>query len=425
MDVATVPPLQLGFVGEIEKQPIETEAGGSNPARGKKRPPSPPGCDEEPSSDDDEESSSDDDSDDDDEWLVSDSGGEDCDQDENQGADALGNFPKAGCSYEEQNHILFTYPNIKLLGPPPIRLYPAFKNGTHVFGSDYNLHDKSETNIISVGDCSIKCRCRPMSLVQFIDINIAGYHHARPGPARIFGFIAARDEIEPLRNYVYRRQISNCESVPVKRNTGVARLSLTSPARVISMVARALIEFELYVRTKDRPEDEPKDDCLIEGCTEFTNLISSVSYVEHRRLYGNNCALDVKFAVLINAVEARIDVEVLRLGDIASGINLKVYAKTSGFREVIRLFEDAAPKPGAVMSFVVAVETHNYLDLYIEGSPGNNPVLGQKEEQVSRSWWKCSFGSSYHCMEEEVAELGNFGEVSVKVNWKSYTKRES
>lgn len=85
MDVATVPPLQLGFVGEIEKQPIETEAGGSNPARGKKRPPSPPGCDEEPSSDDDEESSSDDDSDDDDEWLVSDSGGEDCDQDENQG----------------------------------------------------------------------------------------------------------------------------------------------------------------------------------------------------------------------------------------------------------------------------------------------------------------------------------------------------
>ncbi|KAK8458224.1 hypothetical protein SEVIR_3G339820v4 [Setaria viridis] len=264
-----------------------------------------------------------------------------------------------------------------------------------------------------------------MFLVQFIDINIAGYHHARPGPARIFGFIAARDEIEPLRNYVYRRQISNYESVPVKRNTGVARLSLISPARVISMVARALIEFELYVLTEDRPEDEPKDDCLIEGCTEFTNLHSSVSYIEHRRLYGNNCALDVKFAVLVNAVEARIDVEVLRLGDIASGINLKVYAKTSGFREVIRLFEDAAPKPGAVMSFVVAVETYNYLDLYIEGSPGNNPVLGQKEEQVSRSWWKCSFGSSYHCMEEEVAELGNFGEVSVKVNWKSYRKRES
>lgn len=132
-----------------------------------------------------------------------------------------------------------------------------------------------------------------------------------------------------------------------------------------------------------------------------------------------------KFAVvLINAVEARIDVEVLRLGAIASSINLKVYAKTSGFKEVIQLFEDAAPKQGAVMSFVVAVETQNYLDLYIEGSPGDNHVLGQHEKQVLCSWWKCSFGSSYHRMVEEVAELDNFGELSVKINWKSYRKRE-
>jgi len=71
---------------------------------------------------------------------------------------------------------------------------------------------------------------------------------------------------------------------------GMARLSLTSPARVISMVARALIEFELCVWTEERPEDEPKGDCLIEGCTEFTNLFASDSYIEHRHMYGNTCA---------------------------------------------------------------------------------------------------------------------------------------
>ncbi|RLM75033.1 uncharacterized protein C2845_PM15G03680 [Panicum miliaceum] len=368
------------IVGDIEKQSLEIEAGGSNPARGKKRPPSPPDGDEEPSMDTP--------SDDDNEWIVSDN-----DHHENQGADhfdTLVHFPKASCDYDEQNHILYTYPNIELRGPSPIRLYPAFKSDMHVFRSDYNLHDKSEISITSVRDCPTKCQCLPMFLIQFIDINIAGYHHARPGPARIYGFVAARDAIEPLRNYVY----------------GMAHLSLTSPARVISMVARALIEFELCVRTEERPEDEPKGDCLIEGCTEFTNLFSSDSYIEHRRLYGNNCALDVKFAVLINAVEARIDVEVLRLGAISSSINLKVYAKTSGFKEVIRLFEDAAPKPGTVMSFVAAVETKNYFDLYIEGSPGDNPVLGQKEKQVLHSWWKCRFGSSYHRLVEEVAELG-------------------
>uniref|UniRef100_K3ZCU8 DUF6598 domain-containing protein n=2 Tax=Setaria italica TaxID=4555 RepID=K3ZCU8_SETIT len=333
-------------------------------------------------------------------------------------------FPRFSCGYREQNHVLFRNPDIELRGPSPIRLYPAFKYAKHVFGSDYNLGDKSEISISDIKECSTQCHCLPMFLLQFIDIKIAGYCNTWPGPAKIFGFVAARDTIEPLRNYVYRREVNNCEDVP-----GMARLSLSSPARVILMVSRALIEFELRVRTEGRPdEDEPKGDCLIEGCTEFTNMLASDSFIEHQRLYGDNCALDVKFAVLINAVEARIDVEVLRLGAIASGINLNVYAKTSGFSEVIRLFQDAAPKPGVVMNFVVAVETHSYLDLYIEGSPGPgvNPVLGRKEKKpVSHSWWKCSFGSAYHGMDKEVAELGEFAVVSVNVNWKSYRKKES
>jgi hypothetical protein len=56
-------------------------------------------------------------------------------------------------------------------------------------------------------------------LLQFIDIKIARYHHTWPGPAKIFGFVAARDTIEPLRNYVYRREINSSEDEYVKRNT--------------------------------------------------------------------------------------------------------------------------------------------------------------------------------------------------------------
>ena len=58
-----------------------------------------------------------------------------------------------------------------------------------------------------------------MFLIQFIDANIAGYDHGRPGPARIFGFVVAQDTIEPLCNYVYKRDINNCEAVSVKRST--------------------------------------------------------------------------------------------------------------------------------------------------------------------------------------------------------------
>lgn len=77
MGDSIVPPLQLGFVGEIEKQPMETKAGRSSPTLRKKRPASPLGGDEEPS-----KSTI---SDDDDEWLVRDIGGEDGSDYENQG----------------------------------------------------------------------------------------------------------------------------------------------------------------------------------------------------------------------------------------------------------------------------------------------------------------------------------------------------
>lgn len=58
-----------------------------------------------------------------------------------------------------------------------------------------------------------------MELLQFIDLKIAGYHHAQPGHAKIFGFFAVRDEIEPLRNYVYKREVDDYEAVSVKPKT--------------------------------------------------------------------------------------------------------------------------------------------------------------------------------------------------------------
>lgn len=87
-----------------------------------------------------------------------------------------------------------------------------------------------------------------MDMVQFIDLKIAGYQHAQPGCAKIFGFFAARDRVEPLRNYVYRREIENYETVTVKPKTGMARLSLTSPARGIGIRSRVLFGIQtLYM----------------------------------------------------------------------------------------------------------------------------------------------------------------------------------
>ncbi|RLN29920.1 uncharacterized protein C2845_PM05G13900 [Panicum miliaceum] len=107
-------------------------------------------------------------------------------------------------------------PDAKLRGPLPIRLFPAFKSGKHYFGSDYNLADKSQFSVDSVGDCPNECRCLPMYLLQLIGIKIAGYQHTQPGRVKLYGFIAARERPLCLRSYVYRREIEDCESVSVK-----------------------------------------------------------------------------------------------------------------------------------------------------------------------------------------------------------------
>lgn len=67
-----------------------------------------------------------------------------------------------------------------------------------------------------------------MVLLQFIDAKIAGYEFNHPGRAKIFGFVAARDTVKPLRNYVYRRGIDNCEAVSVKRKTVLCLLHTSS-----------------------------------------------------------------------------------------------------------------------------------------------------------------------------------------------------
>ncbi|CAL4891473.1 unnamed protein product [Urochloa decumbens] len=392
---------------------METDEGGeSGSAHGTKRPPSPPCGDEDPS-----KSTA---GDDDDEWLVSDSGREDGDDQEGTYPPfTVDDIPRPSCDHKEQSDVMFRNPDAKLRGPLPIRLFPAFKADKHYFGSDYNLADKSQISVDSVEDCQDECCCFPMSLLQFIDMEIAGYRHTHLGTAKVYGFIAARERFDPLRNYVYRCDTENCESVPVKRKTGVARLSLTGPARVISMMTRALIEFEIHARSED--ETTGDDDLIIEGCTQLENMFKSKSFIEQGRLYGERCALDIKYMVLINAVEARVEVTVLRLGSARpSSVNMKLYAKTSGFNEVIQLFRGTAPEPGVRMSFAVAVERHSGFDLYIEGSPKDDPILGQKLRPYQ--WWECGFASGYHGTSEEVAELGELAAFSVKVTWRSYMK---
>uniref|UniRef100_A0A0D3HVZ4 DUF6598 domain-containing protein n=1 Tax=Oryza barthii TaxID=65489 RepID=A0A0D3HVZ4_9ORYZ len=408
---------------EIDGSGDESAAAAStDPGRGRKRPPSP----STPTPSDDGEDS-------DDGWAVSDSGSEEeeeeyDDEEEQEGMHrpfTVDDFPRLSSDHSVQTDALYDIPHLRLRGPSPLSLFRAFNDPLtdkrmHWFGSYYRLDDESEINVNSARtvDCLNGCRCHSMNLLQLIDLKISGYCHTQPGRAKIFGFFAVRDDLEPLRNYVFRHAIDNYEAVSVKPKTGMACLPLTSPARGICLTSHALFEFQLCIRTEDSPEaeDEPKGDTLIEGCTEFTNILRSTSFTQTVRLYGEKCGLDLKFALLVNAVQATVDVEIIHSPP--CGLNLKLYAKTSGFSDVIRLFQGAA-QSGHRISSVVAVVRCSHLDLCIEGSPAGIG-LGEKLPRVR---WEHRFGAGFHGIEDEVVKLGDFSTISVKVTWKAVGKR--
>uniref|UniRef100_A0A0D9Y0P0 DUF6598 domain-containing protein n=1 Tax=Leersia perrieri TaxID=77586 RepID=A0A0D9Y0P0_9ORYZ len=192
------------------------------------------------------------------------------------------------------------------------------------------------------------------------------------------------------------------------------------PARGICISTSVLFEFQLCVRNDDSPEaeDEPKGDTLIEGCTEFTNMFESTSFIKTVRLYGEKCGLDLKFLVLVNAVQATVDVEIIHSP--ACGLNLKLYAKTSGFSDVIRLFRGIA-QSGHKISSVVAVVRRSYLDLCIEGSP-RDTGLGEKLPSIR---WERRFDAGFHGVVDEVVKLGDFTTICVKIAWKALHKLSS
>jgi len=58
------------------------------------------------------------------------------------------NFPRASWDHDEQSDLVFANPETKLRGPSPTMLFPPFKSGRHLFDSEYNLNDKSESKYL-------------------------------------------------------------------------------------------------------------------------------------------------------------------------------------------------------------------------------------------------------------------------------------
>jgi len=104
--------------------------------------------------------------------------------------------------------------------PPPLLVILGFSyHESYAIRYLLKKYNNFAVTVSSAGDCFNGSRCRPMQLFQLVDIKIAGYRHDQSGRANISGSVAMRDTVEPLRNYVYKRDINNCEAISVNQKT--------------------------------------------------------------------------------------------------------------------------------------------------------------------------------------------------------------
>lgn len=270
----------------------------------------------------------------------------------------------------------------------------------------YRTAERAETRLepMALSDPT-NCRpnrnnCRehlPCAMMQIFSLRLA---YAKlgvdDGPIQLYGYLAARDLLEPLLNFVFHRSRED----PFILEQGSV-IEVTGPKRGIDMQSGVLLEFDMKIK---KGEHESEDLQLIDGASYFSELSTPSCKVFTARIEGDYGAVDISSALLHNAVEATIDVGV---SQVDSNVNLSLTSLVSGLCEEIHLFRGVMSKTSGVKRFVIAVVSGTQLVLKFK--------IGQMapDDVVDCS---CSFNATEHgCSSDELTLA--FTTISVKVHW--------
>ncbi|TVU49195.1 hypothetical protein EJB05_00493, partial [Eragrostis curvula] len=222
------------------------------------------------------------------------------------------------------------------------------------------------------------------------------------GPVHLYGFMAARDLLDPLRNYIFNRTrddpfiIQDINSDPF--------IYMSGPKRGVYLQCPALIEYDMWIKTG---QDEKDDRTLIDGafiCSELTYIRGTIT----NRIEGgfDGASVDISRALFRGAVEATVEVQIVELaerGDAGgSGLDLSVSGFVPPIKEEIKLFRGAVDKPCVLNRFVVAVFSDSFLLVFFK-------VAGAPPDQTG----KFAFRAVPH---GSISSRQNFSFATVEVN---------
>jgi hypothetical protein len=236
-------------------------------------------------------------------------------------------------------------------------------------------------------------------MMQIFSVQVAKLPADAAGSVELYGYIAARDELDPLLNYVVN--ISRDDPITVAEGS---LIPMTGPKRGIElgkdMMDTTLIEYDMRIKIGE--EHERDDLQILDGasvyCTPF-------SWDRPYKLDtpGEFGTIDITLSPIMWAVEATLEVLIL---DVLRGFNLCLVCLTSGFNREIVLFDGAIGESRGLKRSVVAVEGRSVIDLKFNVDA---PLSTPRQHC-------CSFKAETHGHVTQNIKT-EFALISVKVTW--------
>ncbi|GJM94735.1 hypothetical protein PR202_ga11408 [Eleusine coracana subsp. coracana] len=218
------------------------------------------------------------------------------------------------------------------------------------------LSDPSSHCVLNGGTCLTHI---PRSMWQIFSFKLSKIH-LDCGSVLLYGYIAARDNLDPSLNYIIN--IGRDDAVVVQQGSLV---EMTGPKRGIDFSCDILIEYDMRIKTGDREEDDLQ---LIDGVAVIDVLIISYKPVT-KRIHGKYGAVDMNQMCLKRSVEATMEVTI---SEVQCSFYLCVSCFTSGLHEEIRLFDGEIGESRGLRRHVIAVQMGTSMDLKFKIGSGSN-----------------------------------------------------
>ncbi|KAL6656420.1 hypothetical protein ACP70R_007246 [Stipagrostis hirtigluma subsp. patula] len=241
----------------------------------------------------------------------------------------------------------------------------------------------------------------PTHMMQIFSIKLAKTP-VDSGPVELYGYIAMRDRLDPLSNFVIN--LSRDDPMIIEQGS---LIEMTGPKRGIDFFDTILIEYDMRIKQGEQEKDDLQ---LIDGATAMDELTLQTRHVFTQRIHGDCGAIDISLSRLVGAVEATVEVVI---SEVQCAIDLCLSCFASGLNEEIRLFHGAIGEPRALRRSVVAVVMDSWMHLKFK--VGSVDHSGYVEPC-------CSFKPTNHgCSRQEIRS--KFTSMSVKVTWSTLDLR--